>query len=459
MFAEMQHKAAFRDALQFGEQYIDGSLERNVFPTDEAIANLAYFEEEFPSGPSSAEAVIEKLNRYGSPATVCQVGGRYFGFVNGGIVPAGLAAKILGTCWDQNPAMYVISPVVSKLETIVQKWLRTIFKLPSSTVAGFVSGTSAANLSGIAAARFRLLKNQGWDVNKKGLIGAPRVRIVAGAGAHSTVVRAITLLGFGRENIDFVAMDDEGRIRADLIPQLDDRTLLILGAGNVNSGAFDDFAAICKNARDAGAWVHIDGAFGLWARAVEKLSHLTNGMEHANSWAVDGHKTLNTPYDCGIVMCSDEEALTSALHFAGDYLQLSEDRDGSFYTPELSRRARVFELWATLKSLGLSGIDQMVYGFHERSRQFARELSAVDGFTIMNRVDFNQTVVTCETDEIVDLVLKEIQNQRVCWVGSSQWKGRRVIRISVCSWATTQKDVTLSVDSFRNALEKVRNRH
>jgi len=231
--------------------------------------------------------------------------------------------------------------------------------------------------------------------------------------------------------------------------------LLILAAGNVNSGSFDNFSEICKKAKKAGAWVHIDGAFGLWARAVRNLSHLTDFIEYANSWAVDGHKTLNTPYDCGIIMCSDKEALTSALHMSGGYLVLNEDRDGMFYTPEMSRRSRIIELWATLKYLGTSGIEQMVYELHQRAKQFATELSEIKGFTILNEIAFNQVVVTCESDEITNQVIQEIQRQRVCWVGGSTWKGRKVIRISVCSWATTEQDVTLSVQSFKSSLDKV----
>lgn len=457
MFAEMQDKTLFEKSLQFGSQYIDDSLVRNVYPTDEALEDLKCFDEMMPIDSSSAIEVIEKLNQYGSPATVSQIGGRYFGFVNGSIVPTGLAAKLLGTFWDQNTAMRILSPIAAKLENVVEQWLKSIFKLPSQTVAGFVSGTSTANLCGLAAARFRLLKNQGWDINQKGFLNAPPIRIITGKEAHSTVIKTIGLLGFGHDNIEFIDTDKQGRIKTELIPELNNNTLLILAAGNVNSGSFDNFSEICRKAKNEGAWVHIDGAFGLWAGAVKKLSHLTNGIEDGNSWAVDGHKTLNTPYDCGIIMCNDKEALTGALHMSGGYLLLSDERDGMFYTPEMSRRARIIELWATLKYLGTSGIDQMIYGLHERARQFATELSVIDGFTIMNEIDFNQVVVTCNTDEITNQVIQEIQMERVCWVGGSNWKGRKVIRISVCSWATTEEDVTLSVQSFKTALKKVTN--
>jgi len=455
MFAEMQEKTIFKKSLEFGSKYIDASFDRNVYPTEEAIQNLDWFNELMPTETANPVDVIEKLNQYGSPATVSQIGGRYFGFVNGSVVPTGLAAKLLSTFWDQNTPMYVTSPIAAQLENVVQEWLKSIFKLPLETVAGFVSGSSTANLCGLAAARFRLLQNQGWDINQKGFYHAPSIRVIAGKEAHSTVIKTIGLLGFGNDNIQFIDTDEQGRIRADLIPELDNKTLLILAAGNVNSGSFDNFSAICHKAKAVNAWVHIDGAFGLWASAVKKLKYLTTGIEYANSWAVDGHKTLNTPYDSGIILCSDKEALMSSLHMSGGYLVLSDDRDGMFYTPEMSRRARIIELWATLKYLGTSGIDQLVLGLHQRAKQFEAELSNIQGFTILNDVAFNQVVVSCATDEITTQVIQEIQRERVCWVGGSTWKSKKVIRISVCSWATTEQDVTLSVKSFKSALDKV----
>jgi glutamate/tyrosine decarboxylase-like PLP-dependent enzyme len=283
------------------------------------------------------------------------------------------------------------------------------------------------------------------------LFSAPSIRVVAGKQAHSTVIKAIGLLGFGQKSIEFVEVDDQGRIISDLLPELDKRTLLILQAGNVNSGSFDDFSKICEKARNAGAWIHIDGAFGLWAGAAEQLKHLTKGMEYAHSWAVDGHKTLNTPYDCGIIMCADREALTSALHMSGSYIVVSEDRDGMLYTPEMSKRARIIELWATLKYLGKSGVDQMITTMHERAVQFATKISALDGFTVLNQVVFNQVLVCCDSDEMTNKVLEKIQALRECWVGGSMWQDRRVIRISVCSWATTSDDIDTSVRSFAKA--------
>ena len=456
MFTDISDESLFHKAESFGIEFLKEIFNRNVYPEEKVIEQLSVFEEPMPEESGNAHQILEMLNEYGSPATVGQVGGRYFGFVNGSIVPAGIAAKNLSIFWDQNTAMQVLSPISSKLETVVQDWLIELFGFPKKTVAGFVSGTSMANFCGLSAGRYRILKNQNWDITENGLFAAPRIRVVTGRQAHSTILKAISMLGLGKANIEWVDVDDEGRILADKIPTLDPTTILILQAGNVNSGSFDDFNAICQKARDAGAWIHIDGAFGLWAGATKKLDHLTKGFEFAHSYAVDGHKTLNTPYDSGIVLCQDKDALIASLHMKGDYIVIGKDRDGMYFTPEMSRRARIVELWATLKYLGKEGIDEMVYGLHLRSKQFASMLSSIDGFKVLNEIVFNQVVVKCATDEITDQVIKEIQEIRECWVGGSVWKGKRVIRISVCSWATTEEDVNRSVASFGKALEIVR---
>ncbi|MEN3324965.1 aminotransferase class V-fold PLP-dependent enzyme [Mariniflexile soesokkakense] len=452
LFLEMKDKTLLYNAQHYAFEYLDEVFDRNVFPTKEALLNLSNFDEELPESSTSSEAVLRQLNTYGKPATVATLGGRYFGFVTGSALPIGLAAKHLATYWDQAPAMHVLSPIGSKLESVVEKWLIDLFNLPTRTSAGFVSGTSSANLCGLAAARYRILKNQNWDVNKQGLMNAPKIRIVAGRHAHSTVLKAIGILGLGQDAIEWVDGDSQGRMKVDEIPDLDCGTIVILQAGNVNSGAFDDFDSICSKAQIAGAWVHIDGAFGLWAQAVSQLKHLTKGIEKANSWAVDGHKTLNTPYDCGIVMCEDSEAMTAALHMTGSYIIQSAERDGMFYTPEMSRRARIIELWATLKYLGKNGIDEMILNMHERAKQFATEIKLSQGFTIDNDIVFNQVIVRCESDAITEQVLKNVQELRECWAGGSVWFGNKVIRVSVCSWATTPEEITRSVKSFYKAI-------
>jgi glutamate/tyrosine decarboxylase-like PLP-dependent enzyme len=452
MFQDIQNKNVFKQSQQYAFEYLENVFNRPVYPTAEAINNLSKFDEALPTASSNPADVLKQLNQYGSPATTATLGGRYFGFVTGSVVPIGLAAKNLGTFWDQSSALNVTSPIASKLEAVVEKWLIDIFNLPKHTCAGFVSGTSVANLCGLAAARYRILQKNNWDINKKGLANAPKIRIVTGKHAHATVLKAIGLLGLGQDNIEWVDVDNQGRIRPELIPELDKNTILILQAGNVNSGAFDNFASICTKAKKANAWIHIDGAFGLWAGAVNKLNHLTKGIEHASSWAVDGHKTLNTPYDCGIILCADKDALTSALHTSGSYLIESTERDGLFYTPEMSRRSRSIELWAIMKYLGKNGIDQMVLTMHERAIQFANEISQIPGFYIENNVVFNQVMVRCESDKLTENVLRSIQNLNECWLGGSVWFGKKVMRISICSWATTTQDISKSVNSFKNAL-------
>ena len=455
MFQELVDKNIFNQAKEYAFEYVDNALERNVFPTNEAIEGLENFNENLPDLPNNPLDIIKQLHKYGSPATVSQIGGRYFGFVNGSIVPTSLAAKLLSDFWDQNTGLYVMSPIVSKLESVVEGWLKEIFNLPEKTVAGFVSGTSMAILCGLAAARYRILKRLGWDINSKGLYDAPKIRIVAGKHAHSSVLKAISILGLGKDNIEWVNVDSQGRIIPEQIPALDETTILILQAGNVCTGSFDNFDAICDKALADNSWIHIDGAFGLWASGSENLKYLTNGIEKANSLSVDAHKTLNTPYDSGIVLCNDIEALVSALQATGSYIVYGEKRDGMLYTPEMSRRGRIVEIWATIKYLGKQGIDGLVYGLHQRAVQLADELKD-SGFQVLNDVVFNQVIVMCDSDDITSKTLELIQESRECWCGSAQWNDRKVIRVSICSWATTSEDISRSVKAFLKAYSEAK---
>ena len=453
MFAQMQQKTLLEQAKTHAFDYIDRCWDRNVFPTDEAIENLSRFDEVLPVSPTDAGSVLSQLNDYGSPATVSQIGGRYFGLVNGGIIPVSLATKWLSDTWDQNTPLYVTSPVTSKLEQTCERWLRELFELPEGTVAGFVSGSSTAILCSLAAARYRIFKNNGWDINKKGFAGAPKIRIITSRHTHATVVKAIALLGFGIDNIEWVDVDDQGQIIDSELPGLDQHCIVILQAGNVNSGAFDRVEAICDNAKRTGAWVHIDGAFGLWAAASRRLEHLTTGINKADSCSVDAHKTLNTPYDCGIVLCADKQALVHALQASGSYIAYSEHRDGMLYTPEMSRRARAVELWAALKFLGKSGIAELVEGLHDRAVQLAREL-ADSGFEVLNDVVYNQVLVRCNNDDMTHRTINHIQQSGECWVGPAKWHDSAVIRVSVCSWATTEHDISRTVKAFVAARDK-----
>jgi glutamate/tyrosine decarboxylase-like PLP-dependent enzyme len=453
MFHELELKRIFRLAQQFAFNYADTIRERHVYPKPDAIADLDNFVEELPDTTGNAVDIIEQLNQYGTPASVAQTGGRYFGFVTGGVIPASLAARWLSDFWDQNTALYIMSPIAAKLEEVCQTWLKTLFGLPERVVAGFVSGSSAAILCGLAAARYRIFNNNGWNINTQGFYGAPQIRIIAGRRAHAAVIKAIALLGFGTDTIEWVETDAQGRMILSEIPELDQRTILIMQAGNVSSGAFDAFDEICEKAKRSKAWVHIDGAFGLWAAASKRLNHLTKGIEKADSFSVDGHKTLNLPYDSGIVLCHDPEALTHALHASGSYITYSQERDGMLYTPEMSRRARVVELWAALKYLGKEGVDALVDGLHQRALQMAQELKA-ENFRILNEVVFNQVLTACDSDTITDLTMRYVQESGECWVGGARWNGKSVIRISICSWATTAEDITRSVTAFVAARNK-----
>ncbi|MBT8231920.1 MAG: aminotransferase class V-fold PLP-dependent enzyme [Bacteroidia bacterium] len=454
LFSEINNKKLFQRSLGNSLDYVEEVFERTVFPSKQAISNLDSFNEALPDNGLPGESIIETLNKYGSPATVAQLGGRYFGFVNGSAVPAGIAAKLMATFWDQNTALNIISPISGKLEAVVEQWLNELFGFDNKCVSGFVTGTSAANFCGISAARYRILSNLGWDVNEKGLRNAPAIRIVAGKHAHSSVIKAVNMNGLGQECIEWVDTDLQGRIEHEKMPPLDNSCIVLLQAGNVNSGAFDNFNAVCKKANESGAWVHIDGAFGLWAQCSSTLKKWTNGIHLADSWAVDGHKTLNTPYDCGIIICKHQNALRSAMHMSGSYIMKNETRDGMYHTGDMSRRSRIIELWATIKSLGKKGIDELVTNMHLRALQFASLLTKANGFEVLNEIDFNQIIVCCKTNDLTEKVMRFIQDDGTCWVGHSKWNNKRVIRISICSWATTKNDVALSFHAFKRALQK-----
>ncbi len=453
MFQEMAAKDIFEQAKGYAFDYADKALQRNVFPCNEAVRNLNQFIEDMPDVNTDAADILQQLHQHGSPASVSQIGGRYFGLVNGGVVPVALATRWLSDFWDQNTPLYLSSPIASKLEEVTELWLRQLLGLPDSVVARFVSGSSMAIFCGLAAGRYRIFRNNKWDINKKGFNGAPNIRIVVGKQAHGTVLKAIALLGLGIDHIEWVEADNQGRIDASAIPELDASTILLLQAGNVNSGSFDAIDEICDKANAVNAWVHIDGAFGLWAAATKKLGHLTRGIEKADSWSLDGHKTLNTPYDNGILLCKDKDALVQALQASGSYITYSENRDGMLYTPEMSRRARVVELWATLKYLGRAGVAELVFTLHERAVQMGKQLEA-EGFLILNDVVFNQLLVACDSEETTAQTIQNIQESGECWVGGTTWQDKLVIRISVCSWATTEADITRSVQAFVSAREK-----
>jgi glutamate/tyrosine decarboxylase-like PLP-dependent enzyme len=447
MTQTLQQKSILEQAKEYAFDYLDGVADRRVSPDMDALAGLAAFEEPMPEQPQKPEAILAQLQTYGAPATCAQGGGRYFGFVNGGITPAGLAARWMADAWDQNSALYVMSPVSSKLEELCERWLVDLLGLPEGTAAGFVSGSSTAIVCALAAARNELLARQGWNVSEQGLWGAPPIRIVLGEQAHSSVFKALALLGMGKSMVTLAPVDEQGRMLPDRLPEIDRNTLLILQAGNVNSGAFDPLDALCARAGEVGAWVHVDGAFGLWANASEQTRHLVRGVELADSWSTDAHKTLNAPYDSGIVFVKDRAALVRAMQASGSYILYSEQRDGMLYTPEMSRRARSIELWATLKGFGKSGVGELVDTLCENARYFAGRLSE-HGFRIQNDVVFNQVLVGCDSAEETKSTLAHLQANGVCWCGGAVWRQEPVIRISVCSWRTTKADIDACVAGF-----------
>ena len=458
----MKHKlptgpdiAALDTAHQAAKAYLEGLDQRAVYPSQEAIAALDRFDEAFPRQGTDPTAIVQLLDQLGSPATTAQMGGRYFGFVNGGALPATLAVRQLSSAWDQNPALNVMSPIASTLEQVCERWMNELFDLPGSTALGLVTGTSMSLACGFVAARNELLRRQGWDAVSNGLFGAPPIRVIVSEAAHSTVWKALSFIGMGKDRVEKVPCDDQGRIQVDHIPSLDHNCLLILGAGNVNTGAFDDFAAIMPKAQAAGAWTHIDGAFGLWAVGAQRTRHLCQGIELADSWSCDAHKTLNTPYDCGLILCKNRSALVTAMQAKGSYIQWSEDgnRDSMLYTPDMSRRARGVELWAALKSLGREGVDALVTQLCDRAQQFATALS-VEGYQILNDVVFNQVAVALDNDDQTQRALSYIQDSGECWVGGAKLNDRAIIRVSICSYRTTSNDVERSVHSFAAAKEK-----
>jgi len=445
----------FEMAKEYACKYMQKLNNRAVFPEEDALDGLTSFSESLPEKPCDPQEMLKLLHEKGAPATTAQTGGRYFGFVNGSLFPQALAAKWLADTWDQNPALYVISPVTAHLESLCEDWLVELLSLPEGTAAGFVSGTSIATLCGIITARDDLLQKAGWDLHRKGLFGAPEIKVVVGEHSHATVLKALSLAGLGRERVIRVPVDEQGCMIAEKLPDMDNFTILILQAGNVNSGGFDPFIPLCQAANKADSWVHIDGAFGLWAAAAEETRHLTEGFGLADSWSVDGHKTLNAPYDCGIILCKHKKALMSSMQASGSYISYSDKRDGMLYTPEMSRRSRAIELWATLKCLGKQGVGALIEGLCNHAKLFAEKLE-LQNFRILNRVDFNQVLVACDTPELTQATLDFLQRSGICWCGGSVWHGEPVIRISVCSWRTTVDDIEKTVAAFVQSRNKAR---
>lgn len=439
---ELLHEAARRAQL-----YVSNANRRRVAPAPDQIAQLEKLAGPLPDEPTQPHEVLALLDDYGSPATVASTGGRYFGFVTGGSVPAALAANWLAAAWDQNVTFRVMSPVAARLEEIALGWLRELFGLQPECGCGFVTGATMANFTGLAAARHALLARAGWNVEDRGLFGAPEIKVVVGAEVHVSLLKALSLAGFGKTRLTTVPVDGQGRMRADALPALDNMTLVCIQAGNVNTGAFDPAASICARAHEVGAWVHVDGAFGLWAAAAPTRAPLAEGIASADSLATDCHKWLNVPYDSGLAFVQNGAHLRNAMTLSAAYLQTTDAREPGHYTPEASRRARGVEVWAALRSLGRQGLAEMIERNCRQAANFADGLRRA-GFTILNDVTLNQVLVSFGTAAQTRRIIDQVQKDGTCWCGGTQWQGHTAMRISVSSWATTDDDVQQSLDAI-----------
>jgi glutamate/tyrosine decarboxylase-like PLP-dependent enzyme len=439
------------DAARRSADYLGALGRRAVRPSPTAVADLARLGTPLPEAPTDPAIVLSELDTLVAPATMATAGPRFFGFVIGGTLPAALAANWLAAAWDQNAAMASVTPGVARVEAVALGWLVDVLGLPATTEGAFVTGATMANFTALAAARHAVLARAGWDVGADGLSGAPPVTVLTGEEAHPTLLKSLALLGFGRRQIVRLPVDSQGRVRADGLPPLSGPTIVCLQAGNINTGAFDPFAAICGPAREAGAWVHVDGAFGLWAQASTQLARLSRGVELADSWATDAHKWLNVPYDSGLAFVREPGALPAAMAITAEYLPTAgAARSPSNYTPELSRRARGVEVWAALRALGRSGLAEMFERNCRQARRFAARLASA-GYEILNDVVLNQVLVSFGAPQATQRVIAAVQDDGTCWCGGTVWQGRTAMRISVCSWATTDADVELSVEAILRA--------
>jgi len=451
MKKETPTHALLEDASRRAIRYLDGLGSRPVAPTAGAVAGLRALDERLPEASGDPADTLRLLDEVGSPATTAMAGPRFFGFVIGGALPVTLAANWLAGAWDQNTGLYRPTPGTSYMEQIALRWLLDLLHLPAECTGAFVTGATVANLCALAAARHGVLAKAGWDVEGKGLFGAPPVTVFVSAESHPSVTKSLGILGMGRNRVVRIPVDGEGRMRVDSLPPLSGPTIVCAQAGNVNTGSFDPVDKICQWAHPAGAWVHVDGAFGLWAAAAPSRKSLMAGVADADSWATDAHKWLNVPYDCGLAFVRDPDALKASMAISAEYLPTqSEFRNPSDFTPELSRRARGVEVWAALRSLGRSGIAEMIERNCAQARRFAEGLSA-EGFEILNEVALNQVLVSFGDAEKTTRTIQAVQEEGTCWCGITVWQGRTAMRISVCSWATTDADVELSIAAIIRA--------
>ena len=426
-------------------RYLEGLDARSVAPTPAALAELARLGGSLPDGPCDPREVLALLDDVGSPASMAMAGPRFFGFVIGGALPVTVAANWLATAWDQNAAIYRVTPAIAELEQTALRWLLDVLGLPARSGGAFVTGATVANFTALAAARHSVLERAGWNVEADGLFGAPPITVVVSDEAHPSLIKSLGLLGLGRSRVTRVPVDAQGRMRAELMPALAGPTIVCVQAGNVNSGSFDPVAQVCEMARATNAWVHVDGAFGLWAAATPARRHLAEGVSMADSWATDAHKWLNVPYDSGVAFVRDADALQAAMAITAAYLPTATPfRNPADFTPELSRRARGVEVWAALRQLGRAGVAELIDRCCRHATRFAEGFAAA-GFEVLNDVVLNQVVVTFGDTATTQRVIAAVQADGTCWCGVTEWQGRIAMRVSVSSWATTEADVEQSL--------------
>jgi len=455
----MAYDNLLEQTLAHAQRFLDSLPTRPVGATASLEEVRQAFDHPLPDNGIGSSRAIEELATRADPGLVASAGPRFFGFVIGGSHPAALAADWLTSTWDQNTGLYVISPTAAVLEEVAAKWLLELLDLPRQSGVGFVTGGQMANFTCLAAARHAVLKEVGWDVEAEGLIGAPTVYVLVGRDAHVSILVALRFLGLGGERVRHVDTDDQGRmIPADLVRVLNDcdgPTIVCAQAGDVNTGAFDPFSEITAAVHEHGGWVHVDGAFGLWAAATPSVQHLAHGMSDADSWAVDGHKWLNVPYDSGIAIVRDQDAHRAAMGVSAAYLIKSAgaERDNVDYTPEFSRRGRGIPVYAVLSALGRNGLIAMIERCCSHARRLRRQLIQDAMVKPLNDVVLNQVLVRFEPpqgdpDEFVRAVVRNIQQDGTCWLSGTKWRGREAMRASIVNWSTTQDDIDRSAEAI-----------
>ncbi|MEO7132775.1 MAG: aminotransferase class V-fold PLP-dependent enzyme [Vicinamibacterales bacterium] len=458
------HRNVLETAHAIATQYLDEVAQRHVGGTTTPAALATALGGPLPSGATDPIEVLDQLAIKADPGIVATVGPRYFGFVTGGAVPVTVAADWISSAWDQNGALYVMSPAIAVIEDVVSSWLLEMLGLPRHASVGFVTGCHMANFTCLAAARHEVLRRAGWNVEAHGLQRAPRVRVIAGGEVHISAVGALRYLGFGTEEIEIIPADGQGRMSLDALeaalapgsagPAVDSAqgspTIVCTQAGNVSTGASDPIGAIAQLAHAHGAWLHVDGAFGLWAAAVPELRSQVTGIEHADSWATDAHKWLNVPYDSGLAIVADAAPHRAAMSMKASYLQrgTDEERVGMDWVPESSRRSRVLPLYALIRTLGRDGVAGIVRSNCALARRMAARLSSASGVTILNDVVLNQVLVHFKDDTTTSQVIAKVQAEGTCWAGGAFWQGKQAMRISVSNWSTTEADIDRSADAI-----------